>query len=499
MATIGLSLASFLIVLDYSVANVSIPYIAGNLGVSVDEGTYVITSFAIGNAIALPITGWLSRRFGVVRLMVLSILLFTLFSWICGASRALPLLVSARFIQGFVAGPMVPLSQTLLLAIFPPDKKPFATAIWATVIFVAPIIGPVLGGYLSYDYSWPWIFYINLPFGLLSAFIIHRLLHKDYETEKTAAPLDWVGLILLAIAVSSLQVLLDKGEQWDWQRSPLVRTLAVSSLISFAFLFVWEHFYRHPLLELRLLRIWSYTASMIFIFFVYSIYFGGLILIPLWLQSNMNYTPIWAGLAVAPIGIMPILCSTLIAKWVQKIGIIIPITLSFILFALSAFITSRLTTDADFFHIALTRFLFGCGWMFFITPLFILNVQDIPTDKLPSATGFFQFIRAQSGAIGTSIFTTIWIRRTVFQHSNVTTYLVPGAPNTDLILAKLGLLDVKGERALAVVNQLADNQAAMLALNDCFFLMAWIFLALMGLLPFLKTKKAERVVSVAGE
>lgn len=489
LATFGVSLAAFLIVLDYTVANVSIPYISGDLAVSVDQGTYVITSFAVGNAVALPITGWLTKRVGMIRLMVLSILLFTLFSWICGASRNLMLLVVARFIQGFVAGPMIPLSQTILVTIYPPEKKTFATAFWATIIFGAPVLGPILGGWISYDYHWPWIFYLNLPFGLMSAFLIHLLL-KGFETKKESPPLDWIGLILLFIGVACLQILLDKGQQWDWFRSPLVTTLAVGSVVAFSFLIPWEHFHKTPLLDLRLFKIRSYTISTIFIFFVYAIYFGGIVLVPLWLQTNMNYTSIWAGFAVAPLGIFPILFSAAIGGLVQRIGIIIPFILAFIFFALSSFISAYLDTDVTLKYIGFTRFLFGVGWAFFVVPIFILNIQDVSMQKLPSAAGMFQFIRAMSGAIGTSVFTTLWIRRSAFQHSNITTYMAIGNEPTTQIMDQFSQMGFKKDKATALLDSLAGDQAAMLALNDCFYFMGMVFIGLMFFLFFIRTKKS---------
>lgn len=498
LATLGVSLAAFLIVLDYSVANVSIPYISGDLAVAVDQGTYVITSFSVGNAVALPITGWLTKRFGMIRVMLLSILLFTLFSCICGASRNLALLVIARFIQGFVAGPMIPLSQTILVGIYPPEKKSFATSFWATIIFGAPVVGPILGGWISYDYHWPWIFYINLPFGLLSALLIYLFL-RPFETKKESAPIDWVGLVLLLIGVSCLQIVLDKGQQWDWFRSPLVRTLSVGCIVSFAFLFPWEHFHKTPLLELKLFKISSYTISTIFIFFIYAIYFGGLVLIPLWLQSNMNYTSIWAGLAVAPVGIFPILFSTLIGKLVQKMGIMFPMAVAFTFFAVSSFFTAFLDTDVAFSYVAFTRFLFGIGWGFFITPLFLLCIQDIPFEKLPSAAGMFQFVRAMSGAIGTSIFTTMWVRRSAFQHSNVTTYISPENQPTKEFLERLSGMGFKGDKAITMLDNMAGDQAAVLAVNECFYLMAWVFIGLMFLLFFIKTKKPSKQPALASD
>ncbi|MDN3505841.1 MAG: DHA2 family efflux MFS transporter permease subunit [Simkaniaceae bacterium] len=488
LAMLALSLATFLIVLDYSIANVSIPYIAGDLAVSATEGTYVITSFAVGSAIGLPITGWLTKRVGIVRLTVWSLLGFISLSWVCGISWNLEMLVVARFIQGLAAGPLVPTSQSLTVMIFPPEKKNKALAFWSTVVVVAPIVGPIVGGYISYDIRWPWIFFINIPIGLFAAFIIHSFL-KPFETAKEKIATDWVGLLLLAIGVSCLQFLLDKGEQYDWFSSPIISSCAAISVICFTYLIAWQFTAKNPLLDLRLFKIPSFTVSILYIATMYAIYFGGVILVPLWLQEYMGYTPIWAGVAVAPIGIMPALFSGVIAKIVSKIGAIIPLGISVILFAISSFDGAYFTTNVDLWHIAFSRFLFGLGMLFFIVPLFHLSVRDIPTEKLPSSTGMFHFVRAMMGGVGTSIFTTLWIRRSAFHHANQVAAILPSREPVAQLYSQMDHLRISGDKAQAVVNEMATNQGALLGLNDCFYVMGWIFIGMLAILLIGKRKK----------
>ncbi len=487
LAMLALSLATFLIVLDYSIANVSIPYISGDLAVSASEGIYVITAFAVGNAIVLPISGWLTKRMGLVRLTVLSLLGFVILSWVCGMSRSLVMLVIARFIQGALAGPLVPTSQSLTVMIFPPEKKNVALAFWSTVVVVAPILGPILGGYISYDIYWPWIFFINIPIGLFAAFIIHTLL-KPFETERENISTDWIGLTLLAIGVTTLQFLLDKGEQYDWLRSNIILACAITSVVCFTYLIGWELTTKNPVLELKLLKIPSYTLSLIYIATMYAVYFGGVILVPLWLQEYMGYTPIWAGLAVAPIGILPALFSNQIGKLVSKKGALLPLGLSLVFFAASSFDGAFFTTNVDFYHIALSRLLFGLGLLFFIVPLFNLSVRDVPREKLPTSTGMFHFVRAMMGGVGTSVFTTLWIRRTAFHHSNQVATLLPNRQVVDNYYNKLGF---SGEKMLAFINDQATNQSAMLAINDCFYLMGWIFIGMIAILILGKRKKEK--------
>ncbi len=481
LAAVAVSLATFLIVLDYSIANVSIPYISGDLASSVDQGTYVITSFAIGTAIILPTCGWLTKRLGMIRLMLWSLAGFTLFSLICGLSRSLTMLVVSRFLQGALAGPLIPISQSLMVRIFPEEKRTAALSFWSTVVVIAPVAGPILGGWICYNYTWPWIFYINIPTGLFCIFVIRALL-KEFETPTEKKGIDWVGFILLALATSALQFTLDKGEQYDWLGSKLIQFTVGIASVCFFLLFFWELDSKNPLIELKLLKIRSYALSILFIAVSYAIYFGSVVLIPLWLQQYMGYTSVWAGLVVAPIGIIPSLFSTAVGKWVKKIPAPFLLGVSFLLFAVSSFSTCYFNTEVDIWHIGLSRFLLGGALLFFIVPLFALCMQDLPLDKQPSALGFFHYVRAMLGAIGTSIFTTLWIRRSAFYHSNLAASFQRQPLWTD---------------NLAITNQAIDQQASVLALNDCFYLMGWIFLGLIFFLLFAKVKKvgAETVVA----
>lgn len=490
LITLALSTATFMFVLDYSIANVSIPYISGDMAVAVDQGTYVITSFAVGNAIALPITGWMTKRVGAVKLICLSLFFFTLFSWTCGCAPNFEFLIVSRFLQGLASGPMIPLSQTLLMMCTPPEKKNSALAFWSTIVVTAPIAGPILGGWISYDYHWPWIFYINIPVGILSLIAIWLILKKR-ETPREHPPVDWVGLFLLAIGVTCLQFLLDKGEQFDWLRSNLIVTCAVTSTIAFILLLVWSLTTHNPLIELKLFKIRSYALSVFYIGVMYAIYFGSVVLVPLWLQTSMNYTSIWAGLAVAPIGIVPFIIGPYMGKAINKFGIAPLLGLCFILFAISCFYTAYFDTDVDFWHIGFSRFLLGCALVFFITPLFALSLRDVPEHKLASATGIFHFVRAMAGGIGTSIFTTMWVRRSAYHHARVGESLTPFSDQTTSYLNQLETLGLKGQKALEQMNVALGNQADMLSINDCFFLMGWAFLALLIILPMSRQRKTQ--------
>lgn len=490
-AAIALCVASLIILLDYSVANVSIPYIAGDLGVSANQGTYVITSFAIGTAIVLPLSGWLTKRIGMIRLFVVSLFGFVLFSWLCGVSFSLEMLVTSRFIQGLFAGPLVPLSQSVIVKVFPKEKKSMALSLWSSVIVVGPVLGPILGGWISYDYSWPWIFFINIPLGLFSLFTI-RILLKKYETAKEKLPTDWIGLLLLAVGVSTLQFLLDKGEQFDWLHSPIIRTCAVTSFVCFVYLIAWEWTHKNPLIDLRIFKIRTYSLSVILFSLQYFVYFGTTILIPLWLQEYMGYTPIWAGLAIAPIGLFPAFLSNYAGKVTDRRGPFLPIGLSIALLAASSFVTAILYTNITFEYIALTRLLYGLAVSFFIAPSFIMMAMHVPVEKLPSASGTFQFFRAMTGAIGTSVFTTMWTRRMIHHHSNLVSQIVPDRPAVNHFHALLKQLGFSMEQTQALTEQMVTNQAAVLGLNEVFYLTGWIFIAMLAILLIGKRKKPVR-------
>lgn len=478
----ALSLATFLIVLDLSIANVSIPYISGDLGVAVDQGTYVITSFSVGNAIALPLTGWLTDRLGAVRLITLSIFGFVLLSALCGLSYSLPMLVTSRFFQGLLAGPLVPLSQSLLISTNPPEHKNRVLGVWSTVTVCGPVVGPILGGWITFNYSWEWIFYINIPTGIFCILIILAYL-KRFETTRKILPIDKLGFFLLAIAASSFQFILDKGEQFDWLQSNLILTLSILSFLSFLFFLIWEYFKDNPLVDFSLFRYRSYTLSILFIIFMYSSYFGAIVIVPLWLQSSMGYNSVWAGLAIAPLGIPPLFLGALGVKAIERFGKILTLGLSLFFFSLSSFYTAFFATNVDVWHVMFSRLIMGFGLIFFIAPIIALSVQDVDEKRLPEAAGFFHFVRTLCAGIGTSMFTTLWIRRQAFHHERICENITPYSPAFQSLAKKLPKLAYDNTASLIATNGMVDQQSAMMTFNDIFFFMGWLFIFLLFLLP----------------
>ena len=480
MLTVALGLGTFMQVLDTSIANVSLPAISGDLAVSPNQGTWVITSFAVSNAIALPLTGWLSRRIGEVRLFVLSTLLFTLASWMCGLAPNLPLLIACRVFQGAVAGPMVPLSQSLLLSNYPPEKKAVALGLWSMTVIVAPIMGPIMGGWITDNLNWPWIFYINIPIGIASAFLTWQLL-RQRETETVRRPIDTVGLVLLVIGIGALQILLDKGNELDWFESGEIMMLAVIAVVTLTFLIAWELMEEHPVIDLHLYGRRNFLVGSMILAIGYFTFFGNVVILPLWLQTQMGFTATWAGLAAAPIGILPIFLSALVGKNMHRLDLRVWASFAFGVFAAVSFWNSTFNTEVSFWQIVIPRLLQGIGVAAFFIPLTALTLSDLPHNMLASATGLSNFTRILAGSFGTSLFITQWDRRAGFHHAVLAEHVTPFSPTTETTLGTLNTLNLPGGADTAMLERLVSQQAVMQATNDIFWISGCLFLVLMTL------------------
>jgi MFS transporter, DHA2 family, multidrug resistance protein len=480
LGTVSLSLATFMNVLDSSIANVSIPAIAGDLGVSPGQGTWVITSFGVANAISVPLTGWLTQRFGAVRLFTMSVLLFVLASWLCGFAPSLELLIAARVFQGLVAGPMIPLSQTLLLASYPPSKAGTALALWGVTTLVAPVVGPLLGGWITDNVSWPWIFYINIPIGLGAAAVTWAI-YRERETPRRQLPIDTVGLSLLVLWVGALQLMLDKGKELDWFASTEIVVLATVAVVSFAVFIVWELTEAHPVVDLRLFKRRNFAFGALALSVAYGLFFGNVVLMPLWLQQWMGYTATAAGMALAPVGVFAILFTPLVGR---KVGVWDPrsmATAAFIVFALVLWMRSQFTPQTDFAHVLVPTFIQGAAMAFFFIPLTTLTLSGLTPDRVPAAAGLSNFVRITAGAMGTSIATTLWDDRAAMHHAHLTEPLVAGQGVFAEMLARLQSAGLSSQQALAQVNHLIDQQAYTRAADDIFFGSSVLFMALIGL------------------
>ncbi len=492
LGTIAVSLATFMNVLDTSIANVSLSAIAGDLGVSPEQGTWVITSFGVANAISLPLTGWLTQRYGQVRLFTASILLFVLASIACGLAPSIELLIFFRVVQGAVAGPMIPLSQTLLLSSYPKEKAGTALAMWSITTLVAPVAGPLLGGWLTDNFSWPWIFYINIPVGLAAA-AATWMIYRPRETATQKLPIDAVGLGLLIAWVGALQVMLDKGKDLDWFHSGTIVALAVIAALGFALFIVWELTERHPVVDLRLFTRRNFTMGALALSLGYGAFFGNVVLLPLWLQQDMGYTATLAGMALAPVGLLAILLSPVVGKNIHRLEPRALATVAFVIFALVMYMRSQFNTQADFATIMVPTIVQGAALAFFFIPLVTVTLSGLTPQQMPAASGLSNFARILAGSFGTSISTTLWDHRATLHHAQLAERLSAYDPTTSQALSNLQSGGLTPEQSLSALNRMIDQQATLLAANDIFYVSAILFLMLIGIIWLSKPLRAKSV------
>ena len=482
IGTFAVALATFMNVLDSSIANVAIPTLSGNLGVSVDEGTWVITLFAASNAVSIPLTGWLTQRVGQVKLFVGAILLFVLSSAACGLAPNLLLLLAARVVQGAVAGPLVPLSQALLLASFPKDKSSSALSLWAMTATVGPIAGPALGGWITDRYSWSWIFYINVPVGLFAAGVIW-MIYRERDTPARKLPIDKVGLISLIVWVASLQIMLDKGKDLDWFNSPLIWLLTIVAAVGFVFFLIWELTEEKPVVDLRLFARRNFAGGTVAISVAFALFFANLVVLPQWIQGYLGYRSVDAGLVTAPLGIFSVVLAPVMGKIMPRSDMRVLATLAFIGFAGVFLMRSHYTTGVDTYTLVLPTLLQGIPTALFFTPLTAIILSGLPPERIPSAAGLSNFARIFAGAVGTSLLSTGWNNRTILHHERLIEQTSVNNPTFTGAIATLeNTLGASADKARAFFEYSLNTQAAMLGLNDIFWLSAVIFILIIPLI-----------------
>jgi DHA2 family multidrug resistance protein len=496
LAAFAVALGTFMQVLDTTIANVSIPVMSGNLGVSTDQGTWVITSFAVANGISVPLTGWLMLRFGLVRTFTVSVVLFTLASFLCGVAWDLPSLLAFRVMQGAVSGPLIPGSQAILLSVFPPERRARALGIWTITTLIAPVIGPILGGWISDNYSWPWIFLINVPVGIFSAFVCWRYLGRR-DTAVRRLPVDRVGLALLVVWVGSLQILLDKGKDADWFSSPLIVVLAIVAGIAFVAFMIWELTERYPIVDLTLFRLRDFTVGTVVNCLGYAVFFGNLVLLPLWLQTQLGYTATWAGLVMTPSGVIAILLVPFVGRALARIDARLFATGAMLAFVVSFLLRARLTTDATVEDFMLPLAIQGIAMATFFISTVTVMLNRVPPERIPAASGVSNFLRITAGSFAASIATTFWDRHAAFHQARFvehSTFL--DAPFREAMrgLAALGLTP---PQSYAVLDRAADTQAYAKSAIDFFWISGWVSIALIGLIWLAHTTVGARRPPVA--
>jgi MFS transporter, DHA2 family, multidrug resistance protein len=498
LATIVVALATFMNVLDSSIANVAIPTISGNLGVSVDEGTWVITVFAAANAVSIPLTGWLTQRIGQIKLFVGAILLFVVSSWMCGLAPTLPILLTARVLQGAVAGPLIPLSQAILLGSYPKEKASMALALWAMTATVGPIAGPALGGWITDRYSWSWIFYINIPVGLFAA-AVTWIIYKSRESVARKVPIDTIGLFLLIAWVASLQIMLDKGRDLDWFSSSLIVWLGLIAMVAFALFVAWELTDENPVIDLRLFAGRNFFGGTVAISVAYGVFFGNLVLLPQWMQQYLNYRSVDAGLVTAPLGIFAVILAPIMGKVLPRTDARVVATLAFVGFAIVFFMRSRYVIEIDTWHLVLPTLLQGIPMAMFFVPLTSIILTGLPPSKIPAAAGLSNFVRVFCGAVGTSLCGNAWTDRIALHHERLTEQANLNNPAfMQSMQTTQATLHVNEAQARGLFDFSVNTQAAMMGLNDIFFASAVIFILIIPLIWITKRSRGGGGGAAAG-
>jgi DHA2 family multidrug resistance protein len=497
VGTLALSLAVFMNVLDSSIANVSIPAISGDLGVSPQQGTWVITSFAVANAISVPLTGWLTQRFGQVRLFITSILLFVLASCLCGLAPSIELLIAARILQGAVAGPMIPLSQALLLSSYPPAKSGMALAFWGMTTLVAPVAGPLLGGWISDNYTWPWIFYINIPIGIFAAWATWSI-YRERETKTYKLPIDKVGLVLLVLWVGCLQLMLDKGKELDWFHSGEIIILASVAAVAFIYFIIWEVGEAHPVVDLSLFKGRNFSGGVIAISVAYGLFFGSLVILPLWLQTQLGYTATEAGKVMAPVGIFAIILSPVVGKLLPKIDARWVATTAFLIFSVVFFMRAQFTRDVDVLSLMIPTVIQGAAMAMFFIPLTSIILSGQSPEKIPAAAGLSNFVRIMFGGIGTSVTSTMWDNRTILHHAQLAEQTGLHNPAFTQAVTSLTSRGMSEQAAWAVIDRSMTVEASTLAATDIFWISAILFLILISFIWMTKPSKSSAPADAAG-
>lgn len=491
-------LATFMEVLDTSVANVALPHIAGNLSATVDESTWVLTSYLVSNAIILPMGGWFSMLIGRKRFYMTCVALFTLASLACGLAPTLGALIVFRILQGVGGGALQPMSQAILVETFPREKHGMAMAVYGMGVVFAPIIGPTLGGWLTDNYSWRWIFLINLPFGILSliltAWLVHDPPYLQRRTLGDGLKIDYVGFGLLAVGLGALEVVLDEGQREDWFSSQFIVAFAAICIFCLIAVVFWELRHEHPVIDFRILKDRNYTLATVSMLVLGFVLYGSTALLPLFLQTLLGYTALLSGLVLSPGGLVVLACMPLVGflvrkwqpKWLVLFGVVVCSS--------GMFLMSRFTLGLDFNTAMRSRIVQSIGLAFLFVPISAVAFAYIPKEKTNYATGLFNLARNIGGSSGIAAVTTLLARRSQFHQSVLVAHVTQfDYGYRETIGRSAALLQASGvsapdatRKAHGILYGLVQRQSAMLAFADAFWAMAVLFVAIVPLMLLMR-------------
>ena len=484
LITVAVMLGATMEVVDTSIANVALPHMQGTLSASVDEITWVLTSYLVANAIVIPLGGWFSDIFGRKNFFNSCVLIFTGASVACGVSQNLESLVFFRIVQGAAGGALIPLSQAIMMETFPPKEQGMAMAMWGVGIMFAPVIGPYLGGWITDNYSWRWIFYVNVPVGALTFFLVGLFVHDpDYLRERRGQQAsDWWGLVFLVLGVGCLQMMLDLGERRDWFASDFIRWLTVLSLGGMVAFVIREILTRDPLINMGLFRGRSYSMGVFLMGVIGFVLYGGVILVPIHAQSLLGYSALDSGKILAPMGIATLFTMPLAGALVNKYDARFLLAIGSATLAWSLFLASDLNLDVGYWHMTFPRIIMGLSLGFIFVPLTMACMSGIPPQQMNAASGFFNLSRNIGGSIGIALMATLLSRRGQFHQTGLVEHITPyahwardGLAESARLLADRGMDPaMAGDGALGMLYGEIRRQATMNAFIDAYWLLGWI-------------------------
>lgn len=496
IVALTVTLATFMEVLDSSIANVALPHIAGSLGATYEEATWVLTSYLVSSAIVLPVSGWLSTVMGRKRFYMTCVALFTGCSFFCGIATSLPMLIVARVLQGCGGGGLQPSEQAILADTFPDEKRGMAFSVYGMAVVVAPAIGPTLGGWITDNFSWHWIFFINLPVGLLSLFLTQRLVEDPpwlREEKQSGIRIDYIGLALIVVGVACFQVVLDKGQEEDWFGSRLITTMfSIGVPTLFAF-FLWEWFHEDPIVDVRLLKNRNFGTAVFFSFILGMVLFGSTVLIPEFLQSSLGYTAERAGMALSPGGLALMLMMPIAGRLTAtKVDPRLLIAIGFIGTSATLHLLTVIYLQIDFGTIVLLRVIQVIFLPLIFIPISTLNYVGVPREKNNQVSGLSNFARNIGGSIGTSLLTTFISRQNQTHQQNFAAHTGHANSNFQQLLTSLQAAFISqgydavtaAKKALAMAYQMIQAQASALSFVNSFWIMSLIIICLTPL-PFI--------------
>ena len=488
--------STFMEVLDTTVVNVSLEHIAGDLSSTIEEATWALTSYLVANAIVLPITGWLATYFGRKRLLMMSIVGFTVASFLCGFAPSLAFLVVCRIIQGAAGGCLQPLSQAILLEAFPPDQRGKAMGFWGLGIVVAPVLGPVLGGWLTDSYSWRWVFYINIPVGIASLIMAKMFVFDPPYLRRSKTSIDYWGIGFLAVWIGALQIALDKGEQDDWFASRFIVALIGIAILFFIVFLIREFTADHPVVDLRVFKQRTYAAGVVLMTVVGFVLYGSLVLLPVWIQTLLGYPALQAGIALAPRGMGSMLGMPLIGALMPKTDPRRFLAAGLVIGAATLWQFSTLSLDTGYWNLFWPQFIQGFSLALLFVPLTTITMSPISREKMGNATSIFNLTRNMGGSIGIAMVQTVQARYTQKHLNYLTAHVTPFDPQAtrwlDALSAQMGR-----PRALASMYRMVQAQAAMLSFVDVFRILALMFLAMVPLLLIMKRPQRGAAAEVS--